>query len=71
MVEKSYDWEDGAELEEHTKKKHQILREYFREYLITRCKLPQQEKFRLAARGKTAFGPVWSLAPAALDEEEI
>lgn len=48
MVEKSYDWEDGAELEEHTKKKHQILREYFREYLITRCKLPQQEKFRLA-----------------------
>lgn len=48
MVKKNIDWEGGAVLEEHTKKKHTILRKYFREYLITRCKLPQQEKFRLA-----------------------
>ncbi|MES9850341.1 MAG: three-Cys-motif partner protein TcmP [Candidatus Thiodiazotropha sp. L084R] len=30
------------------KKKHEILRRYFREYLLTRCKYPKQEKFRLA-----------------------
>ncbi|MCG7968868.1 MAG: three-Cys-motif partner protein TcmP [Candidatus Thiodiazotropha endolucinida] len=48
MVKKRYDWEHGAKLEDHTKKKHEILRRYFREYLLTRCKIPQQEKFRLA-----------------------
>lgn len=48
MVEKTYDWEGGAKLEDHTKKKHAILREYFRQYLIIRCQLPVQEKFRLA-----------------------
>lgn len=48
MVIKNYDWEGGAALDEHTKKKHSILRKYFRQYLITRCQLPQQEKFRLA-----------------------
>ncbi|MET0001348.1 MAG: three-Cys-motif partner protein TcmP [Candidatus Thiodiazotropha lotti] len=48
MVKKKYDWEHGAKLEDHTKKKHEILRRYFREYLLTRCKIPQQEKFRLA-----------------------
>lgn len=48
MVKKNYDWEGGAGLEDHTKKKHAILRKYFRQYLITRCQLPQQEKFRLA-----------------------
>ena len=48
MVRKNYDWEGGAALDEHTKKKHSILRKYFRQYLITRCQLPQQEKFRLA-----------------------
>lgn len=37
----------GAVLDEHTKKKHTILREYFRQYLITRCQLPQQGKFKL------------------------
>ena len=47
MAIKHYDWGD-AKLDEHSKKKHKILREYFRQYLITRCKLPQQEKFRLA-----------------------
>ena len=47
MVQKNYDWKGGATLDDHTKKKHTILQEYFRQYLITRCKLPQREKFRL------------------------
>jgi len=41
-------WEDGAELDPHSKSKHKILEEYFREYLITRCKHPQLGKFRIA-----------------------
>jgi three-Cys-motif partner protein len=48
VAESPYDWEGGAPLDEHTKKKHTILTEYFRQYLITRCQLPKQEKFRLA-----------------------
>jgi len=48
VVKKNYAWDTGATLDEHSKQKHKILKEYFREYLITRCKLPQQEKFRLA-----------------------
>ena len=48
MAKKDYDWDAGAELDEHSKRKHKILREYFREYLITRCQLPQQDKFRIA-----------------------
>ena len=47
MVKKNYDWPGGAELDEHTKKKHSILKRYLRQYLITRCQIPQQEKFRL------------------------
>jgi three-Cys-motif partner protein len=48
MVETRYSWEDGVDLEEHTRRKHKILREYFSRYLIVRCALPQQTKFRLA-----------------------
>jgi three-Cys-motif partner protein len=48
MAKKDYDWKDGAVLEDHTKKKHQILAEYFRQYLITRCQLPKQDKFRVS-----------------------
>lgn len=48
MSIKKYEWEDGAVLAEHSKKKHQILREYFYEYVITRCKLPKRDRFRLA-----------------------
>lgn len=48
MVEKPYEWIDGARLEEHSKRKHKILREYVFDYLTVRCKLPQQERFRLA-----------------------
>lgn len=47
MVKKNYDWAGGAVLDDHTKKKHTILKEYFRQYLITRCKMPQREKFRI------------------------
>jgi three-Cys-motif partner protein len=48
MVEKPYEWLDGATLEEHSKRKHKILREYFSRYLAVRCQLPQQERFRIA-----------------------
>jgi len=48
MVETRYSWEAGVELEEHTRCKHKILREYFARYLAVRCALPQQTKFRLA-----------------------
>jgi three-Cys-motif partner protein len=48
MVEKRYEWEAGAILEDHSKRKHKILREYFFRYLLVRCQLPQQARFRLA-----------------------
>jgi three-Cys-motif partner protein len=48
LVEKKYEWADGAKLEEHSGRKHKILREYVFDYLTVRCKLPQQERFRLA-----------------------
>lgn len=48
MVEKPYAWADGAKLDEHTKRKHKILAEYFLEYIKVRCQIPQQTKFRLA-----------------------
>lgn len=48
MVEKRYEWADGATLEEHSRRKHKILREYVFNYLIVRCKRPQQKRFRLA-----------------------
>ena len=48
MVKKIYEWADGARLEEHSRRKHKILREYVFDYLTVRCKLAQQERFRLA-----------------------
>ena len=48
MAEKPYEWADGATLEDHSRRKHKILREYFSKYLTVRCRLPQQERFRLA-----------------------
>ena len=48
MAEKPYNWAQGAPLEEHTKRKHKILREYFARYLSVRCAFPAQSKFRLA-----------------------
>jgi three-Cys-motif partner protein len=48
MVTSRYSWERGVELEEHTRRKHKILREYLARYLTVRCGFPQQSKFRLA-----------------------
>ena len=48
MVKKTYEWADGVKLEDHSRRKHKILREYVFDYLTVRCRLPQQERFRLA-----------------------
>ncbi|WP_248799959.1 three-Cys-motif partner protein TcmP [Pseudomonas sp. MWU13-2105] len=48
MAEKRYEWLSGAVLDDHSRRKHKILREYFFQYLTVRCQLPQQSKFRLA-----------------------
>lgn len=48
MVQVQYPWIDGAPLQEHSKKKHQVLRRYLVEYLQIRCALPQRSRFRLA-----------------------
>ena len=48
MVEKPYEWTTGAKLEEHSKRKHKVIREYLARYLAVRCQLPQQAKFRFA-----------------------
>lgn len=48
MVAKPYTWADGAQLDEHSRRKHKILREYFHQYLMVRCQNPAQTKFRLA-----------------------
>jgi len=48
MVQKRYEWADGANIDEHSRRKHKILREYVFDYLTVRCRLPQQERFRLA-----------------------
>ena len=48
MVEKHHKWAEGATLEDHSRRKHKILREYFFNYLTVRCQLPQQSRFRLA-----------------------
>lgn len=48
MVAKQYDFADGAVLGEHSRQKHRIVREYFRQYVKTRCQLPQRTIFRVA-----------------------
>ena len=48
MAEKPYSWASGATLEDHSRRKHKILGEYFAQYLGVRCQLPQQTQFRLA-----------------------
>ncbi|EPX76408.1 three-Cys-motif partner protein TcmP [Salipiger mucosus] len=48
MVRSQYDWDAGAEIKDHSLRKHKILREYFAKYLRVRCVSPFQEKFRLA-----------------------
>jgi three-Cys-motif partner protein len=48
VVAKPYKWAEGAALDDHTKRKHKILREYFFQYITVRCQNPKQERFRLA-----------------------
>ena len=48
MAKKEYDWLNGAELLEHTRRKLKILDDYLFNYLTIRCQLPVQQKFRLA-----------------------
>jgi three-Cys-motif partner protein len=48
VATKPYNWADGAVLEDHSKRKHKILAEYFRRYLLERCKNPISRRFRLA-----------------------
>ena len=64
MVEKPYQWLDGAKLEEHSRRKHKILREYFYEYLIVRCQNPKQLRFRLAIIDGFAGGGRYSCGEA-------
>ena len=56
MVEKPYQWNEGATLAEHSKRKHRILGEYFRRYLLERCKNPNSRRFRLAVVDAFAGG---------------
>ena len=59
MTKKAYDWKNGAELGEHTRKKHEVIRRYLRQYLITRCQIPQQERFRLVVVDGFAGGGLY------------
>ncbi len=43
-----FTWAEGAELEDHSKKKHEILRNYLLKYLSIRCQIRNAEKFRFA-----------------------
>lgn len=64
MVEKRYEWAAGAKLEDHSRRKHKILREYFFNYLTVRCRLPQQARFRLAIIDGFAGGGRYSCGTA-------
>lgn len=48
MKTDGYSWIQGATLDDHSRRKHTILRDYFRQYLTVRCALPQRTRFRLA-----------------------
>lgn len=64
MVEKPYQWAGGAKLEEHSRQKHKILREYLARYLAVRCQFPQQTRFRLAIVEGFAGGGRYSCGTA-------
>lgn len=59
MVQTPYDWAGGADLKDHSKIKHKILREYFFQYLTIRCQIPQQSQFRLAVIDGFAGGGLY------------
>jgi three-Cys-motif partner protein len=60
MVKKAYDWLGGATLQEHSRQKHKILREYFHKYLAVRCQIPHQSRFRVAVIDGFAGGGRYS-----------
>jgi three-Cys-motif partner protein len=60
MVKKSYSWREGAVLDEHSRRKHKILREYLVKYLETRCRLLHQSLFRVAVVDGFAGGGRYS-----------
>jgi three-Cys-motif partner protein len=45
---KPYKWVDGAPLDDHTRRKHKVVSEYFFQYIAVRLQMPQQRRFRLA-----------------------
>ena len=47
---------DGAKLEEHSRRKLKILREYVFDYLTVRCQLPQQQRLHARLRDVTRPG---------------
>ena len=60
MVQKLYEWEIGATLEDLSRRKHKILREYFLNYLEIRCQVRLQSRFRLAVIDGFAGGGRYS-----------
>ncbi len=60
MVKKQYKWKDGAKLDEHSRRKHKILREYFSQYLSVRCRNPLQSQFRVAVIDGFAGGGIYA-----------
>ena len=62
MSTKQYEWaaEGGAELAEHSGRKHKILREYVRRYLLERCKNPVARGLKLLLVDGFAGGGVYS-----------
>jgi len=59
-----YSWTNGATLDDHSRRKHAILRDYFRQYLTVRCQIAQQTKFRLAIVDGFAGGGRYSCGSA-------
>lgn len=64
MKTEGYSWANGATLDDHSRRKHAILREYFRQYLTVRCQIAQQSKFRLAIVDGFAGGGRYSCGTA-------
>ncbi len=48
MSKNHYNWKEGAVLKGHSRRKHEIQREYFRRYLWERCKDARRRDLKLA-----------------------
>lgn len=59
-MKKHHDWATGATLDDHSRRKHKILREYFLKYLEIRCQVLPQSRFRLAVIDGFAGGGRYS-----------